>query len=253
MKVPLFILVALSFQFIYAATNDFDSDIRLCNNIDVENTLCRLNVDGVRPTQFLFSPLAARKKTKKFSKAYNEGDLHELLSSKILPAVIGPDQQFYILDGHHTSYGLKKSAIPKNKKQLFLRIQKNCVTCSFEGFERYMTETGKARSFLYDINYEKRRFFELPSSIEMLIDDPYRSLSWLVRKESCYKKVQRNYLEFTWAKVIRDEFTALGIILSESKKKKLKKLVGKACLIVKKEKYSHLPGYNPEPYVEEVQ
>ena len=40
---------------------------------------------------------------------------------------------------------------------------------------------------------------QLPKRVMDLRDDPYRSLSWLVREQHGYREVDTPYLEFLWA------------------------------------------------------
>ena len=49
--------------------------------------------------------------------------------------------------------------------------------------------------------YSIRRIF--PPSIETMHDDPYRSLSWLVRERGGYQETDNPYAEFQWADFLR--------------------------------------------------
>jgi hypothetical protein len=201
----------------------------------VKTVECKISLENIHPTQFLLGMVSIPKKIKKVNKAIKKGELDDFLKEKVLPVVIGPDGLFYILDGHHSTYALLKSKA-KNK-YVYVSIDKNCSDCSMQEFISYMED---GRSYLYDNDFVKQDFNTLPKTLNALKDSPYRSLSWLVRKEGCYNKVKVNFLEFLWAKVLMDE---MNLDLTGADKKELKTHIEASCNIVRKLKYSSMPGY----------
>lgn len=202
---------------------------------------CLISIDKVHPTQFALGMVSIKKKVNKIEKRFKKKQLHDKIIEKVIPVVIGPDQKYYILDGHHSSYALLKAEIPHNKKVLHVSITKDCSTCSDNEFKRTMTQDGF--SYLYCPEFIKREFYELPKTLSDLGDNPYRSLSWVLREKGCYNKVNVNYLEFIWAKILKTELELRDMGIKSSKKSEIKKVETLACDIVKSLKYKSYPGH----------
>lgn len=98
-------------------------------------------------------------------------------------------------------------------------------------------------SYLYSSNFIKKDFYELPESLSDLEDNPYRSLAWVLRESGCYNKVNVNYLEFIWARILKTELELKNMPLKSSKKEEISKIEYLACSIVKSLKYSSYPGH----------
>lgn len=229
------ILTLITFSFnLYA--------VEYCKNINnKENQKCIIPIHKVRPTQFLIGILPIKDKITKIQNRYKKNKLTNKTISKIIPAIFGPDQNYYILDGHHSSYALSKSNIPQQNKVIYINVIKDCSKCGFYEFENFMNRPGN--SYLYGSKYTKNNFFELPKSLNDLTDCPYRSLSWKLREMGCYKKVNVNFLEFLWADALKRDLEFNGISMNETHKNKIKKISAVYCEKIKDSKFSKLPGY----------
>ena len=214
----------------------------LCGSlVEVENIVCLTSIDNIHPTQFVLGMVSIEEKVKKFKKKYRKKKLHKKLAKKILPSALGPDNKIYIMDGHHSSYALLKSDIPERKKNLFINIIKDCSKCSLNEFEEYMTKDG--HSYLYNKNFEPMSFYELPSSLTELTDNPYRGFAWLLREEGCFEKVDVNFLEFIWARALKRELNKLGVYLDNADEETLKSYMNLGCEISKLDQFNNFPGY----------
>ena len=220
----------------------YADDTPMCNSLtEPENKVCLTSINNIHPTQFVLGMVSIKDKIKKVEKRYRKKKLNKKLSKKVLPSVLGPDKKVYIMDGHHSSYALLKAKIPDNKKILFVEIVKDCSNCSLNDFEDYMTTDG--HSYLYNKDFEPMSFYELPVSLNDLIDNPYRGFAWLLREEECFDKVSVNFLEFIWAKALKKELNKLGVYLTDSDEDTLESYIDLGCEISHLDQFRHFPGY----------
>jgi len=160
-------------------------------------SLCQVGIERLRPTQFAVgyrevddrAKEIARKSPKKL-KAYVEEHLPLI--------VIGPDDQPYLIDGHHLARALLKARI----NSVEVRVEANWRHLSPAEFWNQMKEHGWV--YLYDnrgqgpLDVEK-----LPKTVTELTDDPYRALAWAVRKRGGLDKTNGSFDEFKWANFFR--------------------------------------------------
>jgi hypothetical protein len=198
---------------------------------------CTIKIDDLRPTQYSLGMLSIDSKVSEIEKAYLKGKFNKYLKSKIAPAIIGPDNNYYITDRHHTSFAITKAAIPEEYKVLKIKVLHNWSNLSFEEFEKKMIENKYV--WLKDENHTERDFKGLPKSISDLTDDPYRSLAWKVRKAGGFQKVKVSYLEFYWGIFFKES----GIRLSNSSPDEVATVLEVAINLAYSKKASHLPGF----------
>ena len=176
-------------------------------------------------------------KRKKVEKKFRKGEIEEYLLDKVAPAIIGPNGVFYIADRHHTSYSIYKAKIDERYKKLYLKVAHDWSHLSDQEFAQKMIDNNF--TWLRDEKHIERDFYELPSHISELGDDPYRSLAWKVREEGGFQKVDVNFLEFFWGMFFKDQ----GIILTSSSKKAIKAVLPAAMELARSEASAHLPGH----------
>ena len=218
------------------ATSSAMSSIEKCSEA-VKRQRCLISIDLIHPTQFSLGLLSTYSKIPEIEKAFMSGRWIKFLKSKVAPAIIGPDKLFYITDRHHTSYSIYLANIPKDKKELIIEVVDDWSHMSLFEFSKKMKSFKYA--WLKDENYTNRKFSELPTHIQNLKDDPYRSLAWKVRKLKGFKKVNISFLEFFWA----DFFKKNGIHPLSSSVEDINAISGLAFSLSRSTKASHLPGY----------
>ncbi|MEL4383009.1 ParB/Srx family N-terminal domain-containing protein, partial [Shewanella algae] len=52
----------------------------------------------------------------------------------------------------------------------------------------------------------KITFEDLPLNVDDMVDNPFRSLAWLLKKAKTYKDLDVPFQEFAWASFLRTEF-----------------------------------------------
>ena len=181
--------------------------------------------------------LSIKSKTQEVELAYTNGKLSEFLNSKVAPAIIGPDQNYYITDRHHTSFSITKALIPEDLKTLEIEILHDWSQLSLTEFETKMIQNNYV--WLIDETHTKRDIKSLPKNISNLTDDPYRSLAWKVRKKGGFSKVKVSYLEFYWGMFFKKN----GIKLTSSNPKEIAIVLEKAMSLARSNKANHLPGF----------
>jgi hypothetical protein len=157
------------------------------------------------------------------------------LQAKTAPILIGPGNEVYLLDHHHLARMLLESKI---MPALCAEIKGNCAALSDHDFWAMMQE----RKWVYLFDEAGRPLndpSELPKRIKDLRDDPYRSLSWLVREQNGYKDVGTPFLEFLWANFFRSR------IQIDPGRKGYDRALAAAMRICHSPEAKDLPGYIP--------
>jgi hypothetical protein len=175
-------------------------------------------IDMIHPTQVAVGYAEVAVKMEELFTYEKEAKLEKYIASKPIPCVLGPDGIIYITDHHHMGLALTVLANEwekENSKKA--KLDNPYIHCVF--------------NILYDFSKSKlpkKEFFKVLDSLEFLhsydengikiendiprrlIDlknDPYRSLAGFVRKSGGYAKVDKHYIEFTWADFFRDKIT----------------------------------------------
>ena len=185
-------------------------------------SLCTLAATAIKPTQASLGQVAAQCRAAKISsKDTPKGKkLQRYLLQRPVPAVLGPDDRFYITDRHHLSWGVLNAEVASDRKRLFVCPMADRSGASAEEFWAYMEEPipGQPTRFtwLKDRYGKEIAPAALPSDLAGLADDPYRTLSRWVRNSCGYLKCDSGcanascpspyYLEFIWGDFMGDAF-----------------------------------------------
>lgn len=195
-----------------------------CKSSDPKGTLCTLHVDAVRPTQFAVGSVAVDCKARKLSKK-SKKRLKEYLAAEArrIPAVVGPDGNFYMTDHHHLSTALHRaqsSKWGKKSKVLHIEVLDNFSSHDNDSRGEFWAAMQKAhRSYNYDNKgIPDMNFALLPAGVGGLLNDPYRTLSRWVRESCGYVKAGKEqcdhirtdhehkapfFMEFYWGNLFR--------------------------------------------------
>ncbi len=155
------------------------------------------------------------------------------MQEKTAPIVIGPGNEVYLLDHHHLARLLLESRL---LPRMYAETKGNYAGLSERDFWTMMKE----RKWVYLFDETGRPLSdpaELPKRIMDLRDDPYRSLSWLVRERNGYSQVNAPYLEFLWANFFRSR------IKIEPGKDGCERAVPAAMLLCHSSEARALPGF----------
>jgi hypothetical protein len=194
-----------------------------CDSSDQKDTLCTLHVDDVRPTQFSVGSVAVTCKAHNIAeKSKKKLKKHLKNEKRWIPAIVGPDGNFYMTDHHHLSTALHRAVSPKwgNKsKVLHIQILDNFTTKDASWGEFWEAMQKENRSYNYDNKgTPDMNFALLPADVGGLLNDPYRTLSRWVRESCGYVKAGKEqcdgirtdhehkapyFMEFYWGNFFR--------------------------------------------------
>lgn len=119
------------------------------------------------------------------------------LSSRRVPVVMGPGNRLYMIDRHHMARALYEEGV----SDLPISIVENMRRLSHSDFWTIL----ERRNWTHPFDDEGRRcaFEHLPSSIDKLSDDPFRSLAGALKRAGGYAKNKIPFSEFRWADFLR--------------------------------------------------
>jgi len=173
----------------------------------------------------------AAKREKVEDRSRKRKKLARFLASRPIPAVLGPDAGYYIVDHHHLSLALLQSEV----EEAFVHVIGDMSSMTFATFWRQMSRTGWLHPF--DECGRRIRPHALPASLTELGHDPYRDLAWSVRKAGGFAKSPAPYAEFRWAQFYRSN------IAGELIDRDYKAAFARAWKLTMSEDARHLPGY----------
>jgi hypothetical protein len=167
------------------------------------NTVARPNLivgklAALHPTQMTVGRREVEIKRREWSTLKGE-ERKRLLKQHWFPVVIGPRQRYYIVDHHHFGLALHEEGI----KTVWLMELKDLSWLKPARFWSAMDHWQWIHP--YDPAGKRRDFAALPSRLQDLRDDPYRSLAGEVRRAGGFAKDVSPYSEFLWADYFRDK------------------------------------------------
>ncbi|MCF1429249.1 MAG: ParB/Srx family N-terminal domain-containing protein [Shewanella sp.] len=217
-------------------------DLPDCQDLDALSSGCLMEVKNLRPTQFSVGSVAVECKKKKIEKEFEKGKLENYLAkeSRHVAAVVGPDGNFYITDHHHLStavYRAKEGDWSGKNQKLYLTILDNFHGTGISMDEFWSIMAKQKNVWPYDEKGKEVKDYgdKLPKmDMGDLKDNPYRTLSRWTRESCGYIKKGKdqclaleatageptapNFMEFYWAKFLRDQLEKDNSDLDSPKK-----------------------------------
>jgi len=186
----------------------------------------------LRPTQFVLGMKEIEDKVEKLS-TFKPKELAEYCDDHIIPVVIGPQKQIYMIDHHHFARACWETKTNGFK----IEVLKDLSDLEPRQFWNQMIQ--REWTYLHDqFGLGPHPTSALPSDIRCMADDPYRSLAWAVREKNGFKKMKEPFFEFKWAAYFRHN---LDIILHS--KSDFKDAIAEAMKLAKRPEAKHLPGF----------
>ena len=119
------------------------------------------------------------------------------LNTHQIPAILGPGNRHYIIDRHHLLLALHEEGI----SEVPVSVVANMSGLGFDEFWTTLESCNWTHPF--DEQGRRCRYDDIPSSVDGLIDDPFRSLAWAVKRAGGYVKDKSPFSEFRWADFLR--------------------------------------------------
>jgi hypothetical protein len=153
----------------------------------------------LRPTQMAVGMRAVEVKRRKIERhTASSKKLRRYLEKRPVPAVLGPEEEPYIIDHHHLSLALWQSEVD----EVFVRIVGDLSDMPKRDFLRSMAALGWLHA--YDAMGRKICPTRLPTTLDKLRFDRHRDLAWSVREAGGFEKVAIPFAEFAWANFFRE-------------------------------------------------
>ena len=186
----------------------------------------------IRPTQMAVGLHVVEMKRRKIERHIdNVRKLRRYLDKRPVPAVLGPGEDYYIIDHHHLSYALWQSEVD----EVIVRVVGDLSDLPKRNFLRAMSALGWLHA--YDAEGRKVCPSRLPRTIDQLKPDRYRDLAWTVRQAGGFRKTEIPFSEFTWANYFR---TCIG---AATLARDFDRAHAQAMRLARTKAAAHLPGF----------
>jgi len=115
----------------------------------------------------------------------------------MIPVVLGPKDQHFIIDHHHLVRALHDEGV----KNIAVTVVANLSKLEPDAFWFFMDNHNWMHPF--DDQSRRRDHKDLPKTVSKLIDDPFRSLAGELRRAGGFAKDTTPFSEFLWADFFR--------------------------------------------------
>ena len=154
-------------------------------------------ITSLRPTQITVGMREVRAKRKHWRETDSERKGGEFLGKHMIPVVLGPKDNHYIIDHHHFVRALYDEGI----KKILVTVIADLSKLEPDAFWFVLDN----RSWMHPFDHDGRRrnYKAIPKSVTDLIDDPFRSLAGELRRAGGFAKDTTPFSEFLWADFLR--------------------------------------------------
>ncbi len=149
----------------------------------------------------------------------------------MIPVVLGPRNQTFILDHHHLCLALLKECV----QDILVDVVLDLRALKSREFWTYLDN--RAWCHPYDEMGKRVDFKSIPSKVASLKDDPYRSLAGDLRRAGGFAKDTTPFSEFIWAEYLRRR------IKSAMVESDIVSAMARAMSLAKAQAASYLPGW----------
>lgn len=149
----------------------------------------------LRPTQMTvgYREVAERRRLRRAAAAAGDGAFPSL----IVPVVLGPGSRSYILDRHHELCVRAAECVP----DVQVAVVDDLRRLEWVGF--WLTLNRRGWCHPQDADGQRQDYSYIPTTIDGLADDPFRSLARALRRAGGYAKEKAPFSDFLWADFLR--------------------------------------------------
>jgi hypothetical protein len=193
-------------------------------------SLASVRLARLRPTQLTVGYLEVTLKAREWARMAKKRRKSEL-ENHVFPAVLGPGQEYFIIDHHHLGIALIDAGI----KDVGVAVLDDLSWLESSVFWRTMEY--RSWSHPYDRRGRRCDYRDMPRHLTQLEDDPYRSLAGLVRRAGGFAKDSEPFVEFLWADFFRPR-VAVRLI-----KRELRRATALGLRLAHTSEARYLPGW----------
>jgi hypothetical protein len=187
-------------------------------------------VRTLRPTQITVGLREVGEMQRRWRSRPQKKDI-KFLERHLVPVVLGPRGDHYVLDHHH----LCRALLHEGVREVLVTIVADLGRLKKDAFWIYLDNHGWLHP--YDEKGRRRPYADIPRELSDMVDDPFRSLAGAIRRAGGFAKDTTAFSEFLWADFFRRKI----------KRKKLEHdfdaVVKKAFVLAKSKDADYLPGW----------
>jgi hypothetical protein len=195
-----------------------------------EPTLHATPILELRPTQMTLGMVEVALKRDAW-RAQSGKKLADLLGRHMVPVILGPGQERFLIDHHHLARALHDEGI----ESVFVSVVADFHKLDEHDFWNMMEF--HAWTHPYDAKGRRREYRDLPKTIKEMDDDPYRSLAGQLRAIGGFAKDTTPFSEFVWADFLRRRIKPRDV------RKDFASALQTARDFAKSEEANYLPGW----------
>jgi hypothetical protein len=153
------------------------------------------------------------------------------LGQHMIPTILGPKDRYYVIDHHHLARALHEEGV----KSVLVTVLANLSRLEIDCFWFVMDN----HNWMHPFDEEGRRqsYEHVPSSVDQLVDDPFRSLAGELRRVGGFAKDTTPFSEFLWADFLRRRMKRKSV------EKDFDAALEQALKLAKTEEAGYLPGW----------
>lgn len=160
-----------------------------------------VSLDALHPTQMTLGLREVERRLTRFM-MLGPNRQAEYIAERVVPCVLGPAGQLYLVDRHH----MCRVLLEAKAGIAVVTIIEKLDDVDIGQFWHLMDARGWAHP--YDEHGQRRDVTVIPARIEDLKDDPYRSLVGDMRRANGIAKADLPFEEFAWANFLRERIPA---------------------------------------------
>jgi hypothetical protein len=187
-------------------------------------------IEELRPTQITVGlrEVESRRQRWRENANLNKADF---FAKHMIPVILGPKKRHYVLDHHHLCRALHEEGV----KEVLVTVGADLSQLDKEAFWVFLDNRGWMHPF--DDKGRRRPYTEIPTSIDAMADDPFRSLAGELRRMGGYAKDTTPFSEFLWADFLRRRMKRKTV------ETEFDKALETALSLAKSEAADYLPGW----------
>lgn len=201
----------------------YGSDVRLITT----------QLDRMRPTQVTVGYREVQTKRNHW-KSLSKKERKDAIATHWFPAVLGPSDEYYIVDHHHLGLALLEEGVSEAR----VMVLKNLSWLDTTIFWRMMEHNRWVHP--YGVDGERCAYSRLPRTLTRMKDDPYRSLAGEMRIAGGFAKDATPFSEFLWADYLRPRIKPAIL------RKDFDQALRKAMALAHEQEARYLPGWSGE-------